>query len=102
MRFVNGWGPEDVQLLITRTGQPEEAILNFCRAIDKQLYLLLPSHIKRASLHFHLRVTANSTVADASQVPGKTSNIPTVERIRARTRSDNIVQIQEFLQRRAK
>ena len=54
MKTVNGWTDRDIRTLIGRTGRAEEVVVRFCMAVDKQLYLLLPEHIKKATLHFPL------------------------------------------------
>ena len=84
-----------MQLLGERTEQSAEAILNFCQAVDKQLYLMLPTHIKRATLHFHLRT---SLVQD---LPGK-SKQATRRKTRLEAKSENIVRLEEYLSRRGK
>lgn len=55
MKLVNGWSQEEISLLSKRTGYPEEIVINFCQAIDKHLYLMLPTETKKATLHFHLK-----------------------------------------------
>jgi hypothetical protein len=55
MKIVNGWSQEEISLLSKRTGYPEEVVLNFCQAIDKHLYLMLPTETRKATLHFHLK-----------------------------------------------
>lgn len=55
MKTINGWSQEEIHLLCEKTGCEQEKVISFCQAVDKQLYLLLPTESKRATLHFHLR-----------------------------------------------
>ena len=51
---VNGWGPEEVELLVRRTGKPRPLVERFCEAVDKRLFLMLTEDQRRATLRFHL------------------------------------------------
>ena len=84
MKLINGWSEEDRRLLKQRTGQPPAAIEHFCQALDKQLYLMLPAHIKKATLHFHLGARKEAV----SLTNGKLSQ------------DENIVRLQEYLRHR--
>lgn len=53
-KLVNGWSQEEIELLCKRTGCSEDRVIHFCNAVDKFLYLMLPTETKRATLHFHL------------------------------------------------
>lgn len=77
--LINGWSEREIELLCERTGCERAAVTHFCQAVDKQLYMLLPAHMKRATLHFHLRAPAVETGA-----------------------AENIVRIEEYLRRRAR
>lgn len=108
MNSINGWSPADIKLLGERTGQPVDAIEHFCRAIDKQLYLMLPTHIKKATLHFHLRLHTFDQKAQLQQKPvNRVSTEAAAEPATAlnfvsksKSKSKKIVQLQEFRQRR--
>ncbi|MBI4850302.1 MAG: hypothetical protein HY819_00595 [Acidobacteria bacterium] len=54
-KLINGWSREEIELLCERTGCAKELVIKFCQAVDKYLYLMLPTESKRATLHFHLR-----------------------------------------------
>jgi hypothetical protein len=51
---INGWTEEEVERLARRTGKPRELVEEFCRAVDKRLFLLLDERQRRATLYFHL------------------------------------------------
>ena len=51
---VNGWSPEDIDILVRRTARPRELVEAFCRAVDKRLFLTLSERQRRSTLHFHL------------------------------------------------
>jgi hypothetical protein len=84
MRTVNGWTEKDIELLIAKTGRSKEAILSFCRAVDKQLYLMLPAHIKRSTLHFHLG-------------KNETPNMVHHDDISSQDETENIIYLQDYL-----
>ncbi|MBL8150124.1 MAG: hypothetical protein JNN15_09380 [Blastocatellia bacterium] len=56
MKPVGGWSEKDIQVLIDKTGASREAVIRFCQAVDRQLYMMLPNHMRRATLHFHLKL----------------------------------------------
>jgi hypothetical protein len=94
MRTLNGWTEKDIQMLIARTARSEEAIQRFCRAVDKQLYLLLPEHIKRATLHFHL---SPKQVNGQSSPPDRTSqNMTHHVDTNTKDRTENIIYLQPY------
>jgi hypothetical protein len=94
MGIINGWSAEDIRLLGERTGQPAAAVEDFCRAVDKQLYMMLPNHIRRATLHFHLR--AHAGISRFPTPPRVAEAKPSLKQ----SKQENIVRIQEYLQRR--
>ena len=51
---VNGWSEDEIARLVRKTGRPRDAVLEFCRAVDKRLFLTLDERKRRATLHFHL------------------------------------------------
>lgn len=51
---VNGWSEDEIERLVRKTRRPREAVLEFCRAVDKRLFLMLDERKRRATLHFHL------------------------------------------------
>lgn len=51
---VNGWGAEEIETLMRKTGRSRELVEQFCRAVDKRLFLALDERKRRATLHFHL------------------------------------------------
>ncbi len=95
MEAINGWNEADILMLIKRTGQTREAILRFCEAIDKPLYLMLSTEMKRSTLHFHLR-----TVVETPARESKVKVMPVVAS--ATVESENIVPLREYRRRRAK
>jgi hypothetical protein len=96
MRTINGWTDKDIQILIARTARSEDAIARFCRAVDKQLYMLLPAHIKRATLHFHLNpdlevseqyaMSQNMTHHNDTNTQIETENIISLKKYRSKKR----------------
>ncbi len=69
MKLVNGWSQEEIQLLCERTDCSTELVIEFCKAVDKQLYKMLPTEAKRATLHFHLRkTTEEDTYSDNTKL----------------------------------
>lgn len=55
-RKVNGWGADEIETLIRKTGRSRELVEHFCKAVDKRLFLALDERKRRATLHFHLGV----------------------------------------------
>jgi hypothetical protein len=53
---INGWNAEEIDRLVRRTSKPRELVEEFCRAVDKRLFLLLDERQRRSTLHFHLGV----------------------------------------------
>jgi hypothetical protein len=95
MELINGWSEADILMLIKRTGQMREDILHFCEAIDKPLYLILSTEMKRSTLHFHL-CTAIVPPVQESKVKKMPVVAPTT------VESENIVPLKEYRRRRAK
>lgn len=52
--MLNGWSEEEIARLVRRTRRPREAVVRFCEAVDKRLFLLLDERQRRSTLHFHL------------------------------------------------
>ena len=65
MHDVNGWTGEEIERLVRRTGKPRERVEEFCRAVDKRLFLLLNERQRRATLYFHLGVP-DAPIGDGS------------------------------------
>ena len=53
---INGWGADEIETLIRKTGRSRELVERFCIAVDKRLFLALDERKRRATLHFHLGV----------------------------------------------
>lgn len=65
-KLINGWSQEEIELLCKKTGCSKDRVIDFCNAVDKFLYLMLPTETKRATLHFHLREEVFSTKEEES------------------------------------
>lgn len=129
MKIINGWSPEERRKLCERTGASIELVERFCEAVDKPLYLSLPTHIKRATLHFHLAnkhmaanplpaaatLSTSTTLSTNSQpqstTPVTTKTPATATKSRAKKslatettsnieKSDNVVAIKDFRKRK--
>ena len=100
MRTVNGWTEKDIQILIARTSRSEEEISRFCRAVDKQLYLLLPGHIRRSTLHFHLGKNSPALLYSSATL----EHAALRDSLPADTQdsADNIVYFEKYLRRAGK
>jgi hypothetical protein len=93
MKPINGWAQAEMKLLAERTGQPDDAIERFCQAVDKQLYLMLPTHMKRATLHFHL------LLHKPTDTSVETETLPALKFVPG-TKPDKVIQLQDYRHRR--
>jgi hypothetical protein len=61
---INGWGQSDIDRLAACTGCPRDLVMEFCKAVDKRLYLSLSDEQRHATLHFHLHITKDLSEID--------------------------------------
>lgn len=118
MGLVNGWSLAEIQILMERTMADREMVIRFCQAVDKQLYLMLPAHMKKSTLHFHLRprevavtVPSPSPSPTLNQLPPqpletKPLTSPKLRKVAAKQKEPssehNVVSLDNYAKRRAK
>jgi hypothetical protein len=96
MKIINGWNEKEMQLLSERTKQPLMLVERFCEAVDKSLYLMLPEHLRRATLHFHLSPERVALLDLTKQVPSVPVEKPTIKRT-SKTESTKPTKLKKLL-----
>jgi hypothetical protein len=75
---VNGWSSEEIERLVRKTGADRGRVEDFCRVVDKQLFLMLGERQRRATLRFHL-ASADPTSGAAEETGLPPARPPRIE-----------------------